>query len=427
VDLANRWERLRSSLFYVPMLFSIVGAGLAQVALLVDARGTGVPDRFASTVDSARSVLGVIAGATLTFAGIAFSVSLLLISAASSQYSPRVVHGLFRDPFNKRVMGIVIGTFIYCLVVMRAVRGPLEETGTPVVPSVSVLLAVALGMTTVLALVAFINHSAHTMEVSTMLHRVTQDALDAVAANEPSGWDGDAEPSLPDEPGQRIVFTEQGWVQTVNHEALLRVLPAGATVALHTTAGRYAIAGSTLCTVWSDDAAEVDGDRLRRAATVGPSRTMQQDTSFGVRQLADVALKALSPGINDPTTAQDALFHMASVVRALLVQPDTGRVRVGNDGRRLVALEAMTPDGLVGLAFDEVRLAAVGQPTVLIYLLEILRVLTESVDGVSEHEDMIRTALRAQATLVRDLAGAGDLPASDRERVTEAHARRFPD
>jgi len=173
VDIANRWDRIRSSLFYVPLLFSGLGALLAQGALLLDARAPGVPDRLASTVDSARSVLSVIASATLTFAGIAFSVSLLLISAASSQYSPRVVRGLFRDPFNKRVMGVVIGTFIYCLVVMRAVRGPLEEAGTPVIPSISVLLAVVLGMTAILSIVAFINHSAHSMEVSTMLHRVT--------------------------------------------------------------------------------------------------------------------------------------------------------------------------------------------------------------------------------------------------------------
>jgi uncharacterized membrane protein len=427
VDIANRWDRIRSSLFYVPLLFSGLGALLGQGALLLDARAPGVPDRLASTVDSARSVLSVIASATLTFAGIAFSVSLLLISAASSQYSPRVVRGLFRDPFNKRVMGVVIGTFIYCLVVMRAVRGPLEEAGTPVIPSISVLLAVVLGMTAILSIVAFINHSAHSMEVSTMLHRVTEDALEAVHGNELTGWDEDAEPTLPDEPGQRIVFAQQGWVQGVQHDALLRALPAEATVALHTTAGRYAIIGSTLCTVWCDDGEGVDGDQVRRSVTIGPSRTMQQDTSFGIRQLADVALKALSPGINDPTTAQDALFHMASVVRPLLLQPPGGRVRTGDDGRVLIALEASTPDELVGLAFDEVRLAAVGQPTVLIYLLEILRVLVESVDGTDARDDAIRTALQSQAASVRDLAVAGHLPTYDRGRITDAHASRFPE
>ncbi len=108
-----------------------------------------------------RAVLGVIASATIAFAGVAFSVSLLLISMSSSQYSPRVVHGPFRDPFNKRVMGVVIGTFTYCLVVLRAVRSPLEDGGTAVVPSLSIAVAVLLGVATLLTIVGFISHAAH--------------------------------------------------------------------------------------------------------------------------------------------------------------------------------------------------------------------------------------------------------------------------
>ena len=119
-------DRLRSSLFFIPMLCVIGGVILGEAMLGVDALVTGISPRLTATVDSARTVLTTVAGATLTFAGIAFSVSLLLISLASSQYSPRVVHGMFRDPFNKRVMGLVIGTFTYCLVVLRAVRTAVE-------------------------------------------------------------------------------------------------------------------------------------------------------------------------------------------------------------------------------------------------------------------------------------------------------------
>ncbi|WP_300462034.1 DUF2254 family protein, partial [uncultured Nocardioides sp.] len=127
-------DRLRSSLFFVPMLCVLLGAILGQVLLGVDALVTGIDERLTATVESARTVLTTVAGATLTFAGIALSVSLLLISLASSQYSPRVVHGMFRDPFNKRVMGLVIGTFTYCLVVLRAVRTGGEGGGEAVVP-----------------------------------------------------------------------------------------------------------------------------------------------------------------------------------------------------------------------------------------------------------------------------------------------------
>ncbi len=120
--LSSLAERLRASLFFVPLI-AVVGAvalGLIGVALdgRLDRRAATLPLGLTSTVDSARVRLSTIAGATITFAGIAFSVSLLLIQQASSQYSPRVVHTLFRDPFNKRVMALVVGTFTYCLVVL---------------------------------------------------------------------------------------------------------------------------------------------------------------------------------------------------------------------------------------------------------------------------------------------------------------------
>ena len=142
VHFAAFSERLRSSLFFVPMAFVVLGLALGLTGIRIDetlvADGTDLPFGLTSTVDSARAVLSTIAGATITFAGIAFSISLLLIQQASSQYSPRVVTGLFRDQINKRVMGNVVGTFTYCLVVLRSVRGPLEQDGTPIIPNLSV-------------------------------------------------------------------------------------------------------------------------------------------------------------------------------------------------------------------------------------------------------------------------------------------------
>ena len=160
------------------MLAVIAATGLGVASLAVDRHVdttlADLPLGFTSTVESARTLLGVIAGATISFAGIAFSVSLLIIQLASSQYSPRVVHTLFRDPYNKRVMALVVGTFTYCVVVLRSVRSALEQGGDPVVPNISVAIAVVLGIATILAIVAFINHSAHAMDVSEILERIRQ-------------------------------------------------------------------------------------------------------------------------------------------------------------------------------------------------------------------------------------------------------------
>ena len=406
------------------MLFVVGGAALAELTLLLDERVDTLPSSLTATVDSARSVFSVVAGATLAFAGIAFSVSLLLISLASSQYSPRVVHGLFRDPFNKRVMGVVIGTFTYCLVAMRAVRGPLEESGTAVVPSVSVLLAVVLGVVSVLSIVAFISHGAHSMDVSQILHGVTEEAINQVRQTWRDDVDIDGEPDRtePAGDGYAVAFDRHGWVQQIDDEALLAALAPGACLRLDTAPGRYAIPETPICTIWPHPDDEEAFVRAARAAIIiGESRTMQQDVAFGVRQLADVALKALSPGINDPTTAQDALFHLGAVVQEMLVrQPPSPRL-IGDENRTILRPQEVTHEEVIAVAFDEVRIAAVGQPTVQIYVLEILHLLALSPNA----DSTVSEALVRQADLVLETLQFAELPSADLDRVRAAHHKRF--
>lgn len=425
-------DRVRSSLFFIPMLCVLGGILLGEAMLLLDARVTGIDPRLTATVDSARTVLTTVAGATLAFAGIAFSVSLLLISLASSQFSPRVVHGMFRDPFNKRVMGLVIGTFTYCLVVLRAVRSPLEEAGDAVVPSVSILLAVALGIASILSIVAFINHGAHSMDVSRILHRVTQEALtqaetawpDRGSDTLPEAEEGHSL-SLPDG-AAAVRFSRYGWVQNVDYEQLLTLLPPGSTMRLETFAGLYAVQDTPVGHIFPppEDMTSI-GDAVRATVTVGETRTLQQDMAYGVRQLSDVALKALSPGINDPTTAHDAVSHLGTVLADLLGRQPPAHRLAGPEGQVLLVPHATTHDQLVGLAFDEVRLAAAEQPTVLIYQLDVLHQVEQSLTEL--HRPGAVAALRRQAGLIRAMNEEGDVPDPDRERVRVAFATRYGD
>jgi uncharacterized membrane protein len=158
------------------------------------------------------------------------------------------------------------------------------------------------------------------------------------------------------------------------------------------------------------------------AVALGDTRTMQQDASFALRQLADVALKALSPGINDPTTAQDAIFHLAAVLEAMLVRDPPPSVNV-HDGRTVVLAQQPTHDDLVRLSFDEIRRAAANQPTVCVYLLESLSLLHEVVAdaGLSHRGD----ALAHQAQMVLDEARSAELITADLALVQSAFDRRF--
>ena len=422
-------DRLSSSLFFVPMFCVVAAIVLGEAMLWVDSGVSGIATRLTATVESARTMLTTVAGATLTFAGIAFSVSLLLISLASSQFSPRVVHGMFRDPFNKRVMGLVIGTFTYCLVVLRAVRDSLDDSGDAIVPSVSILLALLLGIASVLSIVAFINHAAHSMDVSKILDKVTREALDQADKAWPEpGEDVGERPvaggpaDVPD--GAFVVrSTQHGWVQNVDYEALLACIPRGATLRLDTFAGRFAVQHSPLGHLWPPGDGEGIEEAVRSAVIIGSTRTLQQDVAYGVRQLADVALKAMSPGVNDPTTAHDAMSHVSVLLSDLLRRSAPRRRLTGEGGGVLLLPHATTHAGLVGLAFDEVRLASAGDPTVLIYLLEALHLIEQALSDEPRPE--ATGALRRQAELIRGMNEQDDAPDADRERVRAAHADWF--
>jgi uncharacterized membrane protein len=429
--LSSIAERFRASLFLVPMIAVFIAIAVAAAGLVIDRRidsgSRQLPLELTSTVESARALLSLVAGATITFAAIAFSISLLLIQQASSQYSPRVLHTFFRDRFNKLVMGLVVGTFTYCLIVLRSVRAAVEKTGAPIIPNLCVVIAVLLGIASILAIVAFINHCAHSMDVSEILENVEREAVTHIRREwaPTQGHERTHEDvATSRDPACTVRFDRTGWVQQVDPDALLRCIGDGTIMWLDALPGRYAIEGASLCTL---SVLPGDLDQTEReicaAVSTGSTRTMQQDVSFGLRQLADVALRALSPGINDPTTAQDSVFHLAAVLAELLRRDPPPRVRTDDNGRRLVFVQQLTHDDLVHLAFDEIRRAAATQPTVCLYLLEALKVLKEPLDAVGL-TDRAATLTEQARLVVAGCEAADNLPA-DLEHVRQVFATGF--
>ena len=426
--ISSLLERMRSSLFFVPMVAVISATVLGFAALAVDRRidATLLPFGLTSTVESARTLLGVIAGATISFAGIAFSVSLLVIQLASSQYSPRVVRTLFRDPFNKRVMALVVGTFTYCVVVLRSVRSGLEPGSDPIIPNISVAIAVVLGITTILAIVAFIDHNAHAMDVSEILERIRRETTERIRAQwTPTKPRADTDPEIPSQPpGPTTVIRadRSGWIQQIDGAAILECLPDGTTARVVTEAGRYAIEDTRLIVISpAIDATDLTS-ALRAAFAIGQTRTMQQDVTHGLRQLVDVTVKALSPGINDPTTAQDAIFHTAAVLSELLRHDPPPAVTIDRS-RRLVMAQQPSHRELIQLAYDEPRRAAATHPTVCLYLLATLDSLMETLNAAGLERRT--TELERQARLVAEGCGRSTPLDDDIESVKDAYAHKF--
>lgn len=504
----STWEVLSTNLFFGPVLAVIFAVILGISCTYVDAalsrsENENSPVLWTTTTSSAKELLSTVAGATISFAGTAFSVSLLVIQLASTTYSPRVVHTLFKDPFNRRIVALVVGTFTYCLVIIRALG---EEQDAAVVPNVSVAVAFLLGIASVLAIVAFIDHAANTMDISQLLERITRDTIwqiqrtweleesdsdnegdtshaqksdpsmsnskssedelqqdtrnetaeesDGVNKDNPKkpksnkGEEAEAEASTT---SHVVRFRSSGWVQEIDLQALLKMVPEQATMRVHTLNGRYAIPGTAVCSIspkpsiynckhamgekksfdkdeWEDEddesfLEEFDSYVLD-SIMIGPSRSMRCDPSFGLRQIVDIILRALSPGINDPTTAQDGIFHATAVVTEFCHRKIPQSVLHNKHGGRLVLNEEHDYDSIVRLAFDEVRACASSNVTVALYLLESLRLIRESLQAggypfrapeIERQARLIEENVRNNSSNIRE----------DHEMIVNARQDRF--
>lgn len=421
-------EGFRGSLFYTPLLYVLAAVVASSATLVLDATLENVPGWppiiLAGTVASARALLSTIAGATIAFAGVAFSVSLLLLQLASSQFSPRVLYSLFRDPFGKRVMGIVVGTFTYCLLVLRAVRESPTPGGHALIPYLSLVVAVALGILAILAIVAFIDHSAHSMEVGEITRRLTVEAREQIDRLFPQHSDGavaaphdDPEEDLePPDDALRVVASGDGWVQQIDLAGILDSVPEGSTIRLATRVGAFVVEGMPLCEIWpTPDDAQAAAGRARGAIRLGGGRTMQQDAAFGIRKLVDIALRALSPGINDPTTAQEVIVHLGALLRGIFLRDLPPLVQVDDRERRLLRPFELRHGDYLDLAFDQIRQAGAGQPAVMLTLLETLGMLDAALDDAGLR--VRRAALTGQAALIVRGSAATELLPDDVERI----------
>ena len=424
IRLRSAVEQFRDSLFALPSLFVVLAVVVAELMLWLDdsVDQAALPVIVRFTVDSAREVLSTVAGATITVTGIVFALTALTVQLASSQYSPRVVRGFIRDRFQQVAIGFLVGTFVYALVVLRSVRTALDDGGSEQVPNLSTSLAVVLAVAAVLVILAYVSHTAHSLQASQLIRRVTDETLATVRRVFPEAGDaqevGRVAMAAP-EAARVVVAQRSGWVQQIGETELLGAVAPGAVVEIDVRPGLFVPAGTPLCRVWSSDDDGLEA-RVNRAFSLGEARTMQQDAGFGIRQLVDIALRALSPGVNDPTTAYESIVHLAAVLREILLRDLPPAVRSDDEGRWLFRLEELGHDDHVDLALDQIRVAARPQPAVLIALVNMLGLLRRELERAGR--DHLVAPLRRQAALVVAEADAADVLAEDRDRVHRAAA-----
>lgn len=356
-------DNFRSSIWAIPALCVGLAVLVAVLVLEIDAR---IDPRleafflFGGGPDSARAVLSTIAGALITVIAFTFSVTMLVLQLSSQQLSPRVMRVFLRDDFNKWVMGVLTGTMTYSFLLLANVRDMNDDSNPGFVPALGVFLAIAAAVGCIALFFYYLDHMANAIRASRVIGQVGHETAGVIRHGlYPRA--GDERPDFDiaslGAPNRTVSHAGgSGVVTGVDDGALLElVTKAGAVLRLHPMVGDYVVSGSPLADVWERPGHPVEDAAVRGAVAFGRERTMQQDVLFGFRQLADIVARALSPGVNDPTTAVQALDECHMLLRLLALHPIPAACRADEDGTVRLILPRPDWDGYVHLVVDEAR------------------------------------------------------------------------
>lgn len=422
----TRWDRLRHSFLFLPGVLCVVAIALAEALIFLDRRIGDVDLGPLGAVltqvgaSGSRDLLAAIAGSMLTVASTTFSITVAVLALSSSTYGPRLVRNFMSDRGNQLVLGIFVATFLYSLMVLRSVRVVADGDEQYFVPHLAVNMAVLLAVSAIGVLVYFIHHISDSVQVATLARRVRDDLLRAVDRLYPeqvawSAGDVAAERDAPASPVRQaeattVLARESGYVQALDHDDLLAVAREHDLVIwLQVRPGDHALAGLALAEVGPPErVGERVRARLRSAIVLGRARTPEQDVEFAALVLEEMAVRALSPGTNDPYTAINALDALSVGLVRLAGRPTPSPYRFDHEGRLRVVAPAVTLTDVVDHVLDAMRCYALEHPTVLHRTLQLVGQV-----GAASHDAAVRQHLVRQVELICEAVSGGSLQRYD--------------
>lgn len=426
VRLRQLIDRFQHRLLYIPAAFVVGAMVLSQLVLTVDRRldDGDLPRVFETTVGSGRTILSAIAGGLISSITLLLSLMLVAVQLAGSQFSPRTLRDWIGDRTQQITIGVVLGTTVYCLLVLRETRS--FEEGDALTPHLAVILAVLLGIASLVAVVRSVDHLTDSLRIGSVAGRIMNDTIGLIDSEVPLGASEDptvapasrtflTEPS-PDPPGDAFAVPAPiaGWVQQVDEDELLAAMPEGSTAYVAVSLGAFMLPQSPL--VWIHPPPDRDDpciEKIQRSVALGDSRTMQQDIGFGLLQMVDIALRALSPGVNDPNTANDIIAHLGVVILKLW-ERDLAPTRRSEDGRTIVR-NSLGHGDYLRAAFDQIRHYGASDPDVSATMLRTLTNLRNEVTrrGLPGPTDPIDDIIQE----IVDAMWSSDMAAADKRRI----------
>ncbi len=315
----RRWEELRTTFWLLPCILVVVAFVLFAITLTIDLAAyyhhLGLPFWIrAGSADAGRQVLIAIAAAVITVIGVVFSITILALTLASQQFGPRMMRNFMRDLGNQVTLGVFVATFVYSVLALGSIS---STPNGDFIPHLSITVSEALLLVDLGVLIYFIHHIARSIQLPEVIARIADDLLVAIdtefpdgitetpdVASEETGRSVTELNRLLDERGATIPAAANGYLQFVAYGQLVRIASRlDAVIRLSHRPGHFVVAGRPLASVWPGGAAPQVRAALTEAHLTGPHRTLGQDPVFAIDQLVEIAIRALSPAVNDTFTA----------------------------------------------------------------------------------------------------------------------------
>jgi uncharacterized membrane protein len=403
-----RWEALRTTFWLVPTLLVIVAALLFVVTFQVDLaayhRHLTLPFWIRTgSADAGRQVLIAIAAAIITVVGVVFSITILALTLASQQFGPRMMRNFIRDVGNQMTLGVFVGTFVYSVLALGSIT---SSSHGDFVPHLSIAVAEALLLVDLGVLIYFIHHISKSIQLPEVIAGIARDLFRAIDAEFPISGPHDTEVSrenvgrsvpellqLIDERGAVVPSSTSGYVQFVGYAQLVDIAcRTDSVIRLNHRPGHFIATGRPLATVWPGGAAGQVALALSKAHVTGPHRTLMQDPVFAIDQLVEIAIRALSPAVNDTFTALTCIDWLS----AGLIQVSNRTLSEGIYRDRFNRVRLIETDPsyarMVNRAFDKIRQSSRGMPAVFIRMLDSLASVASSTTSLEQRRVLFRQA-----------------------------------
>lgn len=384
--ISRIWDRLHSSFWFLPSVMAISAMATAILLILLDsleAARLGWIDAwtYAFGPESARAILSAIAGSMITVAGVTFSMTMLTLQLASSQFGPRMLRNFMRDRGNQIVLGTFLSTFVYCLLVLASVRG---SGNFSFVPLIAVTFGMILAVASLATLIYFIHHIATSIRIETILANLAAEACKTVdrvfpeqcyaSAPFPETLMAQALPPGFDNDSRSVVASVSGYIQSIDIERLCQVASDNDLVVR--VGGRISNFvsnnGSLVIASPYGRVSDAVADDLSDAFSFGPERTPEYDIEFSLRRIVEIAQRALSPGVNDPTTALYCVDRLGEVLGLLADrQFPSGRI-LDQDRNLRVVFEPVAFAELASSAFAAIARYGISDDDLVKRLLDVM-------------------------------------------------------